>query len=241
MKKSTRRPRAITFDFWMTLFQDASGPLRQEMRIKAFMAAAGTPEDETRAAFELWPPIFLETHINEQRTLTPRDAVNIACRELKVTLAEDVVQSLAHGFATAILDHPPVPIEGALEAVTKAAERFPIGIISDTGISPGTSLRVILDRHGFTGHFGALTFSDEVGVAKPQRPMFERTATALGVEPGEILHIGDLEPTDIVGIQGVGGIAGLFTGVNDRFREGTKAEYVFGHWSEFLEALPELV
>lgn len=234
------RPRAITFDFWMTLFQDASGPIRQELRIRAFMDAVGTPEAETRAAFEEWPRVFYRTHIHEQRTLTPRDAVDIAGRILGVTIEERVAHTLAENFATAILDHPPEPIEGALEAVAKAAERLPVGIISDTAISPGRCLRSILERHGLDRHFGVLTFSDEVGVAKPQRPMFLRTAEALGVAPGDILHIGDLEPTDIMGIQGVGGQGALFAGANDRFREGTKAEYTFDHWREFIEALPDI-
>lgn len=238
---ATRRPRAITFDFWMTLFQDVHGSERQDLRIEAFMKAAGTPEAETRAAFEVWPRTFYESHIKEQRTLLPRDAVEITCRALEVSLDKPVAEALAHRFATVILEYPPEPIEGALEAVAKSAERVPIGLISDTGISTGTPLRAILEKHGMAHYFGALTFSDEVGVSKPQRPMFERTAAALAVTPPDILHIGDLEPTDIAGIQGVGGQGALFTGVNDKYLAVTKAEYTLGHWPAFLELLPELV
>jgi FMN phosphatase YigB (HAD superfamily) len=68
--------------------------------------------------------------------------------------------------------------------------------------------------------------------------MFERTAAAMGVAPNELLHIGDLEPTDIAGIHAVGGVGALFAGANDRFAENTTAEYVFHHWSEFLDILP---
>jgi FMN phosphatase YigB (HAD superfamily) len=236
-----RRPRAITFDFWMTLFQDVHGSERQELRIEAFMAAAGTPELETRKAFEVWPRAFYASHVQEQRTLLPRDAVDITCRELSVTLDDHVADALANRFATVILEYPPEPIEGAIEAVTKAAERVPIGIISDTGISTGGPLRAILEKHGMARYFGALTFSDEVGVSKPQRPMFERTAAALGVAMPDILHIGDLEPTDIAGIRAVGGLGALFTGVNDKYRDATQAEYSFGDWSTFIELLPDLV
>lgn len=238
---SERRPRAITFDFWLTLFQNTQGAVRQELRIAAFMKAAGTAEDETRRAFEVWPRIFYETHIGEQRTLTPRDAVRIVCGELDITLPEDTAEELAETFAAAILEYPPEPIEGALEAVRRAAERLPVGLISDTAISPGTSLRVILDRNGFTPHFRTLTFSDEVGVAKPQRPMFERTAAGLGVATDGLFHIGDLEPTDIAGAQAAGGVAALFTGANDRYRENTRAEHIFDTWAAFLDRLPDLV
>jgi putative hydrolase of the HAD superfamily len=238
---SERRTRAITFDFWLTLFQNTQGSVRQELRIEAFMKAAGTPEEETRRAFEVWPRVFYETHIGEQRTLTPRDAVRIVCDELAISLPMETAEELAETFAAAILHYPPEPIEGALEAVRRAAERVPVGLISDTAISPGSSLRVIMDRNGFTPYFGALTFSDEVGVSKPQRPMFERTAGGLGVTTDALLHIGDLEPTDIAGAQAVGGVAALFTGANDRYRENTRADHVFDDWAAFLDRLPDLV
>jgi putative hydrolase of the HAD superfamily len=148
---------------------------------------------------------------------------------------------MAEVFGTAIFAHPPVPIAGALEAVRAAAERVPIGIISDSGMSPGSSLRHLLDEHGFTPYFQALTFSDEVGVAKPQAPMFERTAAALGVAPQELLHLGDLEPTDIRGVQAVGGVGALFAGANDRFADQTQAEHTFYRWDDFVAALPTLL
>ncbi|MCP4644328.1 MAG: HAD-IA family hydrolase, partial [bacterium] len=94
--------------------------------------------------------------------------------------------------------------------------------------------------HGFIDHFGALAFSDEVGVAKPQAKMFETAARGLGVRMDELLHIGDLEITDIVGAQAVGAKAALFTGENDRHLNATKAEYTFETWQAFVEALPSI-
>ncbi|MFP4501903.1 MAG: HAD family hydrolase [Candidatus Hydrogenedentota bacterium] len=241
MHSSKPRPQAVTFDFWLTLFQDASGSVRQEMRIEAFRKALGTPEDETRHAFEQWPRIFYEVHIGEQRTLTPRDAVDIACRELDIAIDEAIAVRLANEFAEAILEHPPTLLEGAEEAVRKAAERFPVGLISDTAISPGRVLRPLIERNGLAGCFQVLTFSDEVGVAKPQRAMFERTAEALGVPMASLLHLGDLEPTDIAGVQAVGGRGALFIGANDRFRDDTRADYVVENWGDFLVRFSDMV
>lgn len=233
--------RAITFDFWGTLFRDADSDLRQKLRVHAVEQVSGASEDRINRALKAMTDEFARCHIEEQRTLTPRDAALITTRLLGVELADEVIDALAYSFATAILRYPAVPIDGALEAVRAAAARVPIGLISDTGISPGSSLRALMDRHGFTSYFNALTFSDEVGVAKPQRPVFEHTAEALGVAPAEMLHIGDLEPTDIAGIRAVGGKGALFTGVNARFREMTKAEYTFATWPEFTRALPEIL
>jgi len=80
-----------------------------------------------------------------------------------------------------------------------------------------------------------------VGVSKPRPQMFEQAAARLGLRPSEILHIGDLEPTDVAGIHGVGGTAGLFAGDNAKFLGNTRAEYTFTTWREFIERLPELV
>lgn len=225
--------RAVTFDFWGTLFRDQDGDLRHEIRTAALAEAAGVaPEDASRALREVMAEFF-RRHLADARTLTPRDAVVMAAGLLGAEVPEERVPGLAECFATVILRHPPVPVEGALDAVRAAAGRYPVGVISDTGISPGRSLRVLLDREGFTPHLRRLTFSDEMGVAKPHADMFTRTAEALGVAPSEMLHLGDLEPTDIAGVHGVGGKGGLFTGVNAAYADQTSAEHVFGSWAEF--------
>lgn len=233
--------RAVTFDFWCTLFRDANSEPRQKVRIQAFAEASGVPEDKVEAALRhVWGE-FTRCHHEEQRTLGPDDAVRMTAEQLGIELAPEVADRLAVAFATAILRYPPEPIEGALDAVQAASFRWPVGLISDSGVSPGTALRVLLDRHGFTSWFDAMTFSDEVGVSKPQARMFETAAARLGVAPHEILHIGDLEHTDIAGIRGVGGKAALFRGDNGHTRRETNADYTLQTWEDFLDLMPDLV
>lgn len=233
--------RAITFDFWMTLFAENNREARHQVRVDAFCAETGADPQATDEALEAAHATFFQVHATEQRTLAPLDAVHMVGESLGLRLSPERVTKLAEIFGTAIFAYPPVPVVGALAAVRAASERVPIAIISDSGMSPGTSLRKLLDDGGFTPYFDTVTFSDEVGVAKPQALMFERTAEALGVAPHELLHLGDLEPTDIKGIQAVGGTAALFAGANDRFAANTRAEHVFFHWDEFTAALPELL
>lgn len=233
--------RAITFDYWNTLFRDANSAARQDIRISAVAKMTGVPEKDVAGALKTVWAEFGRCHEREQRTMTPHDAVRMTGEELNIRIDAPVAETLARVFATAVVVYSPVPIKDALDAVKAAAELMPVGLISDTGVSPGSSLQYIMDRHGFTAHFAALTFSDEVGVAKPQAPMFEITAKKIGVKPDELLHIGDLEYTDIAGAQALGGKAGLFTGVNSAHAENTKADYVFNSWREFIELLPKLV
>ncbi len=232
--------RAITFDFWGTLFRDANGSERHQLRVDALCAAAGVEEAAADAVLLDVMAEFMRHHLETQHTLTPIDAVHMACDRLNAALAPEAARALADSFGNAILEHPPAPIEDALEAVRAAAARTPIAIISDTGFSPGANLRILLEREAFLHHFSALTFSDETGMAKPQLPMFERTAHLLGAAPHELLHLGDLEPTDIVGAHQAGGKAGLFVGGNARYLDTTRADYVFPDWRSFIELLPEL-
>lgn len=234
------RIRGITFDFWGTVFRDAHGEPRQRLRIDAFCRATGAHEREVDEALRAVWREFERVHREEQRTLSPVDAVRMAAAALKVALAPGVEAEVAEVFATAILAHSAVPVEDALEAVRAAAAVGPVGLISDTGVSPGSSLRQLLDRFGFSPYFTCMTFSDEVGVSKPQAPMFEVTAARMGIQPCEMLHLGDLEHTDIAGAKAFGAWAGLFTGVNAAHVNGTLADRVFGEWRAFIEALPEI-
>lgn len=230
--------RGITFDFWGTVFRDANGEPRQRMRIEAFCRATGAHEDEADEALRgVWKE-FERVHREEQRTLSPHDAVRMAAAALGIEVAPAVEAQVAEVFATAILAHSAAPVEDALAAVRAAADIGPVGLISDTGVSPGSSLRQLLDRHDFSSHFAVMTFSDELGSSKPRAPMFEVTAARMGVQPHEMLHLGDLEHTDIAGAKAFGAKAGLFTGVNAAFANGTQADYVFSTWREFIDALP---
>jgi len=234
-------PRAVTFDFWGTLFRDRDGDLRHNWRAWRLAETAGVSETEARDCLHRVMAEFSRCHIVEQRTLTPEDAVRMACEYLAVSLPHDTAAALAEDFATVILTHPPEPVEQALEAVRETARRVPVGLISDTGISPGSSLKRLLERYGFSDCLQVMVFSDEIGAAKPQPVTFETAAAALGVMPEELLHIGDLEPTDIVGIQTLGGTGALFTGVNTRFQDQTTARFILTSWGNYLSRLPEML
>lgn len=233
--------RAITFDFWRTLFSDPREPVeRRQIRIDAVCKATGaTPEAALRALLTSETE-FLQHHIREQRTLGPIDAVAIVSRDLGVPINGNAAHELAEIFGSAILHYPPVAIADSLEAVRAASERFPIGIVSDAGISPGKSLRTILQQNDYAPFFTHMAFSDEVGVAKPQALMFDTAASALGVKTNELLHIGDLEGTDIRGAKAVGARAALFVGDHDRYRTNNSADYIIEDWKHFLELLPSI-
>ena len=107
--------RAITFDFWNTLFRDANGEPRQQIRIDALARATRRSRQETAGALELVWQEFGRSHREDQRTLTPQDAVRLACEHLKAEVEEPLRRELCEVFAKAILLQSPEPIDGALE------------------------------------------------------------------------------------------------------------------------------
>ena len=71
--------------------------------------------------------------------------------------------------------------------------------------------------------------------------MYRHAADALNVHHTDLMHIGDLEPTDVRGALNVGASAALFGGDNKRYVEQSKADYVFTSWTQFIEQLPSIV
>ncbi len=234
--------RAITFDFWRTLFYANSNlQERREVRVDAVVRYTGASRDVVKGAMKAIDSEFLRVHIKEQRTLSPIDAIPMLELELDVAFGPHEAAALSDEFADALLLYPPEPLEGALEAVHAAAERVPVGLISDTGMVPGSRIQTLLEQHGFLSYLSHLSFSDEVGVAKPQPGMFQHAIDGLKVAPSELLHIGDLEPTDVKGAHSFGASAALFCADNDRYMEGSRAEFVFERWDDFTSNLADFL
>lgn len=83
------------------------------------------------------------------------------------------------------------------------AKKYPLALVSDTGMTPGRLIREHLKRRGLDV-FQAYSFSDETGFVKPKPEAFLTALSALGVAPEEALHVGDLPQTDIKGAFGAG-------------------------------------
>ena len=98
---------------------------------------------------------------------------------------------------------------------TLAARGVRLGIICDVGLTPSVLLREFLAAHGVLAHFSHWSFSDEVGVYKPHREIFEHALAGLGARADEALHIGDIRRTDIAGARGAGMRAVRYCGVAD--------------------------
>jgi HAD superfamily hydrolase (TIGR01549 family) len=62
----------------------------------------------------------------------------------------------------------------------------------------------VLDDASLGGAFDAIAISDTVGWRKPRREIFEAVAGELGLDPREILHVGDNLDADVAGAAALG-------------------------------------
>ena len=116
-----------------------------------------------------------------------------------------VMDALDDAYRLPVLFSLPVANGGAAEVLGELTRRgIRLGLICNTGRTPGSMLRQVLDRLGLSVHLRVLTFSDEVGLRKPHREIFSRTLAALDVSPEEAAHVGDDVTTDVAGARGIG-------------------------------------
>lgn len=236
--------KAISFDFWSTLFTEEPGAfLLYQDRRRSFLARAVlTHRDVAHAELDKACLLEAESHHRiwreQHRTSLAAERISRILAHLDVSLPDASLAELVTNFEENILEHPPVLIEGAREALAQLSGRYRLGIISDVGFAPGRVLKQVLADNELLHLFDSLVFSDEAGRAKPHIEVFNRTAEALLAVPGEMVHVGDLERTDIIGSKQSGYRAIRFTGITPMEEgETTIADFV----TDDLTDIPRLV
>ncbi|MFD5402239.1 HAD family hydrolase [Streptomyces griseorubiginosus] len=96
------------------------------------------------------------------------------------------------------------PYPDAAEVLRSLRERgIGVGVVSNIG----WDLRPVFRAHGLDPYVDAYVLSYEHGVQKPDARLFKTACAALGVEPGDVLMVGDDRRAD-------GGAAALGCGVH---------------------------
>jgi putative hydrolase of the HAD superfamily len=210
-----RKITAVTFDLWDTLIQEHPGgsdrlaKLRIE-KIGSLLSSRGIihSKDEIGSAYKKTGD-FLELTWSKRRDMPVHDQVlfmlssiddKLACKLSRQDLA--AVEKI---YAECILDNPPRMLPGAKEALRSVKENgYRTGLISNTGRTPGSALRLVMDNMGIVGFFDTMTFSNEILVRKPAEGAFRVTLDRLRVLPRAAVHIGDDCDGDILGAKKVG-------------------------------------
>lgn len=236
--------RAVTFDFWQTLFVPGGGVAGRAEAVKALVGQRrpDLPEAEVEGALRA------ATEENNRRWRSGAHFGSAGILgHIVATLGLDLDAAERERLVELIEDPPldrEIPVvPGAPDAVRRLKQRgLRLGIVSDTGLRPGRLLRRQLAEAGILECFepAALAFSDEVGVPKPHPLIFEAALRGLDVPPSEAVHVGDLRFTDVAGARGVGMRVIRFNGWADDPEEGPEADAVVSSYGELDGALDRL-
>jgi FMN phosphatase YigB (HAD superfamily) len=131
-------------------------------------------------------------------------------------------------------------LDGVADTLAALSERgIRLGIICDVGFTPSPVLLRHLERHGLLTYFDHWSFSDEVGVYKPDPRIFEHALAGLGApDPGRCAHVGDRRRTDVAGAQALGMRAVRITSVfEDHPDQGPDGDIVISSYRDLLPAL----
>ena len=203
--------RALTFDYWDTLYEGGAVPERVALRRTAVGALLGAygralPEEQLRALYEESGREAERWWSEEQRGYTTADRLRWILERADVEPTEQCahVAEAADAVDSALLMLPPALLPGAWKALRDLSRCYTLAVISDTGFASGRAQDRLLEKDAVRDRFAATIYSMDVGHAKPRPEIFSAAVERLGLAPHEILHIGDNERTDVGGALAAG-------------------------------------
>ena len=217
----------VTFDLWQTLLLDDRdlGQARALVRLEGAQSAlAKYGEDyDLEHIREAYQACFQQCQNKRDGGLDVdfREQVCIFVNHIAPGLADrldrGVMDEIARSYSDSFLVHPPpahVDAVHVLQGVKDMGLR--IGLISNTGMTPGFTFRSYMEERGMLSYFHTLTFSDEVKLAKPYSEIFMMTLQLLGATPEQTIHVGDHVVNDVVGAKRCGLKTVWITGFYER-------------------------
>ena len=228
--------RAVTYDCWGTLLKDRDWEGAMAIRRSALRRFLDLSEDEAQSLLEeAW-----SRHDDAWKQVETFGPGRMAayCLEARGVYDDTQINELTREFEEASIETGVDGVEGAQETLAAlAAANIGLGLVCDTGFTPGRVVRQLLDDNGLLDHLEVLCFSDEVGVPKPGAEIFDKALAELGVRPPEAVHVGDLRRTDIAGAQDFGMHAVRFRGVHDDHSDSREARVVIDRHQDLLDIL----
>lgn len=206
--------RAVTFDLWETLLfeDDGASQRRAEARCRNLARALNSLgmrisfEDMSLAVSQLVSSLL--TIWDKNRDISCIDQIRHVVRSFSkesLDLKQDWIDKLVPAYTSSIFEVPPyLNPSGRNVLENLKGNDMRIGLICNTGLTPGIGLRKFLADEGVAECFDLMLFSEEIGIRKPDLGIFRLAAQRLSVQPFEIVHVGDNLKTDVWGAKNAG-------------------------------------
>jgi len=205
-------PRGILFDYGNTLIpfgrreMDAEGAALVGSLVEAL---PGVDRADIEAAFR---EVRIAKFRERRETLRETDARDVL-RETAVALGGALTDDQAERGIAAHLEvfvEVAVAAPDVYEVLGSLREQdLRLGLVSN--FSHGEAIHASLDHLDLLRFFSAVIVSADLGIVKPHPDIFLAGAAGLGLDPEEILFVGDNARLDIVGARAVGMKTALIT------------------------------
>jgi FMN phosphatase YigB (HAD superfamily) len=232
---------AVTFDCWGTLIYEDNPERTFEMRATAFFellmeaGAEATFEEAVDAFNAAW-----QRHADCWARQIATGSPEVAKWALETFGIQDAtaVRTLTRVLQETPTYHGVRTVKGAKQLLQALRQReIRRGLICDTGLVPSSVVRKLLTSVDLIEELNVTVFSDEVGVPKPNKRMFEAALYELKVRPEYTVHVGDLKRTDVVGARDLGIASIRIRSRYDDQSDFPEADFVIDTYDELREIL----
>jgi HAD superfamily hydrolase (TIGR01549 family) len=215
LRAADSRDRGLLLDLFGTIvFFDASR-LRTVHIAGAQRPSTLDPSDELVASLAsrvsmdaLWTTLREVSLAFERETQTTLAEMSSKERFRRALVALDVgsdVDALADGLSRRHMRGLSTAVVCPADRVAlldRLATRYRLALVSN--FDHTETAHALLKRDGLWDRFDAVVVSEEVGLRKPHRRLFELACERIGLPPDACVHVGDSHRADIHGAAGVG-------------------------------------
>lgn len=235
--------KAITYDLWNTIFQNYFYNQHRFDFFLDFLNNKGFTFSEEKIRFGFKNKFYLASINIEDINfghITTKERVKNLLNYLELDLISTEINELIKGFESIMLEDPPPLKKNVRKTLKKTSETHKIGLISNTGITPGRIIERVFKKYEILQYFDILTYSDEVGVYKPHPKIFEVALRGLKTKPEETIHVGDIIETDIKGAKAFGMRAVWIGDLRNKKSKAISPDFTIKELYEIVDILKEL-
>lgn len=234
---------AITFDLWNTIFQNKSfSKIRLEFLVN-FFHNLNYDYDIKRIEKEyenVFTFLDYKQNVFDYRHIYIEERISSMINKLQLVISNVEMQIIKENLEGAMLNDPPLLKKSVSRTLEILSENYKIGLISNTGITPGYIITKIFQKYDILKYFRVTIFSDEIGYYKPHSILFENALKKLQSKPEYSIHVGDLLHTDVKGAKDYGMRAIWFNDSDQLKIPDIQPDYEIKEMAEIIQIIKNL-
>lgn len=227
--KAFRDLKCISFDFDDTLWPVQPTILEAEQRLNEWLhqSCPRLMQEQDRDSLRLYMADYAERFPQYNHDVTLR-RLNALCELMQ-----------QYRYETALADQAMAVFRHYRNQVTPFADTIAtLDLLRDRYVLIGiTNGNVQIEQTALQGYFDFTISASDVGVLKPHPQIFEQAIAQAGVEPAQVLHVGDHAQADVVGALRAGCRAVWFNAARREWPGGQNPDAVIHRLSEIIDLL----